>query len=400
MRLGGGRERALALVLAACGCAGDDEVVAAQAEDATERTFQRHFVLSDEALEDAGALDVAAVQAFLEVTPHGNRSVLADHRSGAVSAAEAFIAAATKHGINPLVLLTRAQLEQSLVGKSSASATSLDWAMGCGCPDGGECFEAMRGFATQVDCAAAKLRSYIEQQREGGETAGGWRVGKPKATLDGGLVTPSNMTTAAIYTYTPWLSSARTHAGLWRSYALHVGYVTPAPEGCEVLTFASGASIQLRPAPALAAEYEDLAPRCFVVVSQLLDPVDQRTFDASLSLGPHFRLSEFTAKAKKELLVAPRLVDTLEVMRTTLGSAISVKQAFRSPGAHAGACGSAASCDATRELTAGTAAIVSSSAGKAAVMQAAADAGATSCWTTSEGVFVGTGPGGQGCPSP
>jgi len=192
-----------------------------------EANFDRHDVLDTASLEDADALTAAEIQAFLDVNPYGWSSVLANHADGGITAAQAFANAAQQNQINPLVLLTRVQMEQSLIGKSSASASTLDKAMGCGCPDNQPCSSQYQGFDKQVACAASKLRSYLDDMDSQGTTVAGWGIGITKTTLDGYSVTPVNEATAALYTYTPWVSAAKLHAKIWALYTSYVGYTGP-----------------------------------------------------------------------------------------------------------------------------------------------------------------------------
>ena len=161
----------------------DDE--ATEAEYTERVAFNKHRVLEDEELTDWKAMTTAEVQAFLEQTPYGWRSVLADHVTNGMTAAESIIAAAQAHAINPLVILTRTQLEQSLIGKKTATQTALDWAIGCGCPDNQACNPAYKGFDKQIACMASKFRSYLDDIAADGKTVSGWGPAITKTSLDG-----------------------------------------------------------------------------------------------------------------------------------------------------------------------------------------------------------------------
>jgi len=206
---------------------GDEELPDTPATARAEQNFDRHDVLDTASMEDADAMTVTEVQAFLDHNPYGWTSVLANHVSNGRTAAQAFVDAAQAHGINPLVLLTRAQMEQSLIGRTSVATSVLDKAMGCGCPDNQPCQSQFKGFDKQIDCAAEKFRSYLDDLDQNGKTIAGWGVGVTKTTLDSFSVTPVNEATAALYTYTPWMSAAQSHAKIWALYAAHVGYTGP-----------------------------------------------------------------------------------------------------------------------------------------------------------------------------
>jgi hypothetical protein len=395
----------LASIVVVCsGCAPDE--VAETESEATEG-FNKNLVMLDGALTDADALDASAIQALLEATPWGTRSVLADYASNGRSAAEAIAEAAQAHGINPLAILVRAQLEQSLLARESAPAHRLDHAMGCGCPDGGGCSEAFRGFDRQVACMAELLRSFLDELDADGATVSGWAVGSSKMTRDGYHVRPANAATAALYTYTPWVESNKDHLSLWRTIASFVGYVAPGPGGCGVAEFPSGVRLQLVPNEELAAEYEHEAPACFLDADSLIDPESFTSYDTSVRIAPNFVLHEFVQEASsRTMLLDPGLVDALQRIRTELGSGIAIEVAYQSPKAHDTACAgvcegdvcaSAPSCEPPHELARGTAALVDATVSPSSLLQAAAASGVPSCWQEGEHVFIGVGSN-LGCP--
>lgn len=392
------------LVVVCSGCAPDE--VAETESEATE-TFNKNLVMLDGALTDADALDASAIQALLEATPWGTRSVLADYVSNGRSAAEAIAEAAVAHGINPLAILVRAQLEQSLLARESAPAHRLDHAMGCGCPDGGGCADAFDGFDRQVSCMAKLLRGFLDELNADGTTVSGWAVGSSKMTRDGYHVRPANAATAALYTYTPWVASNKDHLSIWRTVASFVNYVAPGPGGCGVAEFPSGVRLQLVPNEELTAEYASDAPACFLHADSLIDPESFASYDTSLQLAPNFALREFVDEASsRTLLLEPALVDALQRIRTELGSGVAIRVAYQSPKAHDTACvgvcegdecPTAPSCEPPRELARGTAALVDSTASASSLIQAAVASGVPSCWQEGEHVFIGVGSH-LGCP--
>ena len=122
----------------ACSSAPPDDVEGSSAA-ATSAPFDRNSVLDDVSMKDSDAMSAADIQKMLDRNPWGKKSVLATYEQNGKSAAEIIKAASDKHGINPLVLLTRLQMEQGLINKTTASAATIDIAFGCGCPHSPVC---------------------------------------------------------------------------------------------------------------------------------------------------------------------------------------------------------------------------------------------------------------------
>ncbi len=199
--------------------------------------FDRNHVMDDDFLVDDQAAGEAEVQAFLEDTPYGSRCFLADERVGGVSAAAAIVEGARTEGINPIVLLARMQVERSMIGKSRRPAThDVDFAFGCGCPDGQACDAGYRGLGKQVTCAARTLRRHFDGSIDGTSP---FVRGQTRRSLDGLRVTPSNDATASLYSYTPWVLPNR--GGNWLVWNITVKFAR---------AFADRGPVAAAPAPA------------------------------------------------------------------------------------------------------------------------------------------------------
>jgi hypothetical protein len=197
--------------------------------------FDRHLVISDALFTDIDTVDAAELQAFFEDTPYDNRSWLADATIDGVPAAQAIVTASRAAGINPVVMVARMQVEKSLVSKAARPTQArIDYAFGCGCPDGRACNAAYRGLARQVQCAGDTLRRWYD-----GSVAGDglWVIGRSKRTLDPLTVTPRSHATSSLYAYTPWVLTGS--GGNWlawnvaRRYFRHFdeqGALAPPPE--------------------------------------------------------------------------------------------------------------------------------------------------------------------------
>jgi hypothetical protein len=390
-----------------------DEEIASSEDELSEPGFDRNRVLSDAAFTDWEAMSEAEIQAFLENTPYGGKSVLANLSSGGMKASKAIAKAATEHRVNPLLILTRAQMEQSLIGKSTASQKAKDFAFGCGCPDYQSCSETWRGFHKQVDCMASHMREYLDDLEGGGATIAGWRVGQAKKALDG-WVTPKNAATAALYTYTPWIGKSGFgnlgHHQIWKRFAGHVGYAPIGPGGCPAETFPSGRVAQSLPSDAMTEAYATLltplgleeAPKCFLDPMQLVNPSTETAWAASSKVATNFSFSELVEgePGARAVLVEPELVTKLQAIRTKVKTSVSVEDAYRSPERQVEECGaiSSAACSATLAMSLGRAAIVDSSVGETALLDAAKSVGVATCWAEGAGVFVDVTSPGLGCP--
>lgn len=226
--------RHLILVIALLGaCVADDSVEPGDHEEASDfdpapgdgkadgvsATFNQNNVIDDALF--TGDMDTAAVQAFLEDSPYGNRSWLASYTVDGVSAAQKIVDAARAERIHPLMLLVRMQVEASLVSKTSTPTQSrINAALGCGCPDGGSCNASYRGLSAQLSCGAHTLRRWFEGSQDG---TGQWKMGSARRTLDPRTVTPANHATASLYAYTPWVLVGR--GGNWLVWNISKKYV-------------------------------------------------------------------------------------------------------------------------------------------------------------------------------
>lgn len=178
-------------------------------------SFNPHMLIEDLLFEDANFLTEAQIQSFLENTPYRRRSFLADYAEDGVLVSRHIYEAAQSFKINPLVLLTKLQVESSVVFKEvSPQDSTVDHAMGCGCHDGDPaCSRGPKGVGPQIRCAASLFRGYLNELDAANTTRSGWRVSRQKSTLDEIQVIPNNRATAALYTYTPWVLQGR--GGNW-----------------------------------------------------------------------------------------------------------------------------------------------------------------------------------------
>jgi len=166
-------------------------------------SFAAELIVDDLLFENTDAVTLEGLQDLLEHSPYGTRSFLADELVGGRPFSEVLLEVAQAHELNPILLLTRMQVEKSLVSKTKRpTGNSVDFALGCGCPDGRQCNAAFRGLDKQLDCGANVLRQHFDGSVAG---TGLWVKGKPKKSLDGRSITPASHATASFYAYTPWV---------------------------------------------------------------------------------------------------------------------------------------------------------------------------------------------------
>jgi hypothetical protein len=173
-------------------------------------TFDRNTIMTDVVF-TAQAVSGDAVQQFLEDNPYGRRSWLADATVDSRRFSDAVVAIAGDYGLDPIVLLSRMQVESSLVSATiRPSASRIAYALGCACPDSAGCAHSDSGLGNQLRCAAAVLSTNYHDSHDG---AGAWVTDEARSTADHFRVIPANDATAALYAYTPWVLVGR--GGNW-----------------------------------------------------------------------------------------------------------------------------------------------------------------------------------------
>ncbi len=223
------------VLLVACGKSSESTVL--QGDDlkvTPDTTFDPNEIVDPGSFQDTLTFDAVAIQRFLARTPYKHPSFLESYQSNGVSAAQAIYRAASIHGINPMVLLVRAEMDQGLVGSEDYPfpPSRVEYVFNCGCPGVGmKCDPALAGFDRQADCLARKLRASLDEIRDHGVTAGNWGPGQEGVTLDGKHVTPADPSTAALYQYTPVVGEGSKGNWLfwniWQNYALFLQYDGP-----------------------------------------------------------------------------------------------------------------------------------------------------------------------------
>ncbi|MYB39928.1 hypothetical protein F4X86_01365 [Candidatus Saccharibacteria bacterium] len=135
---------------------------------------------------------------------------------GGLGAAEIIHQAAQDFEINPQVLLTTLQKEQTLVTDPHPERSQFRGAAGFACPDGRGCSASAKNFYDQVRGAAWALRKYIYYQDNGFHRFS-YKVGvhriptypAHRPECPSMRVNIENKATAALYIYTPYVYASK-----------------------------------------------------------------------------------------------------------------------------------------------------------------------------------------------
>lgn len=180
-------------------------------------SFDPHSIISDEEFFKADDMSRDEIQTFLQK----KGSALAiyttkDSEGKNISAADIISQAAHDYQINPKTLLVLLQKEQSLVENPTPTQYAIDWATGYGrcdsCSAQDPQLRAYKGFSNQVERAAWQTQLYVQ-------SASSLHF-KPYVTrlVDGVPITPKNVATAILYTYTPHLHGNYSFWKIWNRY--------------------------------------------------------------------------------------------------------------------------------------------------------------------------------------
>jgi len=196
--------------------------------------FEAGNIISDPIFYDAGTLDAAAVQSFLNnkgrsCVGTSTGTCLKDFRQATTtqlansrctrtyegvsdeSAAQIIAKVGVACGINPEVLIVTLQKEQGLITATTGrSAAVYQKALGFGCPDTAACDAQYYGFFNQIYRAAWQFRSYALNPSSYAHRAGITNNVRfsPDANCGTSPVFIQNQATASLYNYTPYQPNA------------------------------------------------------------------------------------------------------------------------------------------------------------------------------------------------
>lgn len=164
--------------------------------------------LDNEELTDVDLMSLQEIKAFLETNNSFLKDQIQDVDGVEINPAEEVFKAAQQLPLNPQVLLTLLEREQSAI----TTAARLDdrqlqrimaWDL-----KNRVVPLANKSIREQIKDGAAQLRRDFDRLILGESTIGGWRVGVEKHTIDGILVTPATAASATLYTYDPEVGQA------------------------------------------------------------------------------------------------------------------------------------------------------------------------------------------------
>lgn len=181
--------------------------------------FNPNYIISDDELQNVGSMNRSDIQAFLE-NQHSYLSTYhaLDASSTDRLASDIIYHAAQDYAINPKYLLVKLQKEQSLITDPDPSERQLNWATGYAvcdsCSTTDPSLQKFKGFGVQVDKAAGVMRWYFDNLNNFD-----WiKRANTAYTIDNTSVTPANLATAFLYTYTPHLHGNKNFWTLWQTW--------------------------------------------------------------------------------------------------------------------------------------------------------------------------------------
>ncbi|MCH7759199.1 hypothetical protein IID20_02495 [Patescibacteria group bacterium] len=175
--------------------------------------FDPNYIISDYDLTNYDSMTLDEIQNFLENFGGILKNYLTEDIDGKEKlASEIIYRASQEYTINPQIIITLVQKEQTLISRPPIKPTQLDWATGFGAYDGRRPVQRFKGFATQIDRAAWRLRYFLEhpwefRYRPGQTNRISWRK-----------VTPQNAATAAFYNYTPHIKGNELLWKIWQRW--------------------------------------------------------------------------------------------------------------------------------------------------------------------------------------
>src|SRR6056297_3470471 len=175
--------------------------------------FNPNNIISNQELFDYNSMSLKEIQDFL----NKHNGVLKTYKAKSINgkelkASEIIFNASQKHKINPQILLTLLQKEQTLITTPPQKETQLKWATGFAAYDHRKPVERFGGFGIQVDRTAWRLRFYLEHPWDFRHKAG------QTYNINYYKVIPQTSATAALYNYTPHIRGNELFFLIWQNW--------------------------------------------------------------------------------------------------------------------------------------------------------------------------------------
>lgn len=198
------RMRTKRKILAACAAATLALLPCAFAPGAAAAEYNPGHIISDAEMRDAHSMDLGGISAFLSSKGGLGAQFDVDPVDGLLKSAPQLIYdAARRYQVNPKYVMALLQKESSAVETAKPTKRQLDWAAGyalCdGCNRGGWPAQKYKGLAKQIDAGAGWMDWYLRNAA----TLASLRQAGDAVNLGDAVVTPDNLATAALYSYTP-----------------------------------------------------------------------------------------------------------------------------------------------------------------------------------------------------
>lgn len=208
-------------------------------------TFNPELIITDANMRDYTSLSAAQIQGFLDGQKGPLKTLVTpDHNGKNKTAAQIISDACTAWKINPRVMLTMLQKEQSLLTRTTLMPHTLERAVGAGCPNGHTNYYP--GFGNQIWNGARLLDGYGEGKH--GSTIPLWK--SPYTTVTDIYQSPHvsvktrSLATYKLYIYNPSIgaktpygdlrsqvSNLSGNANFWWIYSVNFGSPLAAPVG-------------------------------------------------------------------------------------------------------------------------------------------------------------------------
>lgn len=183
--------------------------------------FNPHYILSDREMRDADSMSFSEILAFLNDKGGFNFCFDIDPADGLLkSTAQLVDDAAKRYSINPKYILALIQKESGIVETTKPTQRQMDWATGyalCdGCSRTAPLAQKYKGLAKQIDAGAGWMDEYLDGMA--------WSMNKlqPGGSITDRRtktkITPVNLATAALYSYTPNLQGNRLLWSIWQRW--------------------------------------------------------------------------------------------------------------------------------------------------------------------------------------